>query len=207
LPTDDEKLKRLAFAFGGAALGAFLLHSHNEESRKSRAEKDDPDGVEALCIAVGELLDEWTPRGFPREDDYSDDLCEFLTEKLPSALGQEPDDDDEDEDDDDNDEDEGEDDGDEESEDDAEEDEDLVICRPSTPYGTPDILIDDRLVLELKVNPNKAERDRLIGQCCGYSKEWVTWAVVIDMPKDSVRELETLLKSKSLHYIEVIPFN
>jgi hypothetical protein len=199
LATGDEKLKRLAFAFGGAALGAFLLNTHNEDARKSRSEKDDPEGVEALCIAVGELLDEWRPRGFSREDDYSDDLCEFLTERLPVALGHNDDEDEEDEEDDD--------DEDYDSEDDEDEDEDLVVCRPSTPYGTPDIVIDDRLVLELKVNPNKSERDRLIGQCCGYSKEWVTWAVVIDMPKEAVRALEALLKAKSLHYIEVIPFN
>ncbi len=42
--------------------------------------------------------------------------------------------------------------------------------RTSTSHGIPEILINDRLVLELKVNPNKAERDRLIGQCCDYSR-------------------------------------
>jgi hypothetical protein len=34
----------------------------------------------------------------------------------------------------------------------------------------------------------------------------VTWAIVIDMPPDRVRELEELLDAKSLHYIEVIAF-
>ena len=90
----------------------------------------------------------------------------------------------------------------------AELDDDIEIeLRTSTSRGTPDILIDDRLVLELKVDPNKSERDRLIGQCCDYSREWVTWAIVIDMPKHKVRELEELLAAKSLHYIEVIPFD
>jgi hypothetical protein len=89
-----------------------------------------------------------------------------------------------------------------------EDDPDVTLeMRTSTLYGIPDILINDRLVLELKVNPNKGERDRLIGQCCGYSREWVTWAIVIDMPEHRVRELEELLDAKSLHYIEVIPFD
>jgi hypothetical protein len=79
--------------------------------------------------------------------------------------------------------------------------------RTSTLFGIPDILINDRLVLELKVDPNKAERDRLIGQCCGYSREWVTWAIVIDMPDDCVQHLEEILEAKSLNYIHVIPFN
>lgn len=82
-----------------------------------------------------------------------------------------------------------------------------IEMRTSTLYGIPDILINDSLVLELKVNPEKGERDRLIGQCCGYSREWVTWAIVIDMPQHRVREIEELLEAKSLHYIEVIPFD
>ena len=71
----------------------------------------------------------------------------------------------------------------------------------------PDILIDDRLVLELKVEPKKTERDRLIGQCCDYSVEWVTWAVVIDMPEDKVAKLRELLEGKSLGYIDIVEFN
>lgn len=78
---------------------------------------------------------------------------------------------------------------------------------PSTERGTPDILINDQLVLELKLNPNKAERDRLIGQCAGYSREWVTWTIVIDLPPHEVGELERLLAAKGLHYIEIIPFS
>jgi hypothetical protein len=89
-----------------------------------------------------------------------------------------------------------------------EDDRDVTVeMRVSAEYGIPDILLNDQLVLELKVNPEKGERDRLIGQCCGYSREWVTWAVVIDMPEHRVRELEELLEAKSLHYIDVIPFD
>ncbi len=41
---------------------------------------------------------------------------------------------------------------------------------PKSPEGIPDILIGDALALELKINPNKSERDRCIGQCAGYSR-------------------------------------
>ena len=79
--------------------------------------------------------------------------------------------------------------------------------RTKTFCGIPDILIDDRLVLELKVDPREAEKDRLVGQCCKYSQEWVTWAIVIDMPDERIDRLVELLEAKSLNYIEVIPFD
>lgn len=82
-----------------------------------------------------------------------------------------------------------------------------IDLRPDTCEGVPDILIDDRLVLEVKLNPNKAERDRLIGQCAGYSREWVTWVVLIDTPSHRVRELEELLASKGLKQILVFAFS
>lgn len=82
-----------------------------------------------------------------------------------------------------------------------------VAKRVRTEFGIPDVRIDDRLVLELKVGPHEGEKDRLIGQCCKYSVEWVTWAVVIDMDEDKREELVELLERKSLHYIEVIPFD
>lgn len=47
--------------------------------------------------------------------------------------------------------------------------------RLRTEFGIPDVRIDDGLVLELKVGPHEGEKDRLIGQCCKYSVEWVTW--------------------------------
>jgi hypothetical protein len=82
-----------------------------------------------------------------------------------------------------------------------------IDLRPDTCQGVPDILIDDRLVLEVKVNPNKAERDRLLGQCAGYSREWVTWVVLIDTPSYRVRELEELLAAKGLEHILVFAFS
>jgi hypothetical protein len=52
-----------------------------------------------------------------------------------------------------------------------------VELQPKTPEGTPDILIGDLLALEFKFDPNKAERDRCVGQCAGYSRLWVTWII------------------------------
>jgi hypothetical protein len=125
---------------------------------------------------VWDLLDGWEPPDFEREDEYTDDLAQFLREELRSERG---------------------DDGRRIS----------VIKRTKTAFGIPDVLIDDRLVLELKVNPTETEKDRLVGQCCKYSQEWVTWAVVIDMPENKVENLLALLDAKSLNYIEVIQFD
>lgn len=41
-----------------------------------------------------------------------------------------------------------------------------LVMRTVTLHGIPDILIHNRLVLELKVSSKKGERDRLVGQCC-----------------------------------------
>ena len=122
------------------------------------------------------LLDDWEPPDYEREDDYTDDLVQFLRDELSSERG---------------------DDGRRIG----------VTKRTKTYCGIPDILIDDRLVLELKVDPAETEKDRLVGQCCKYSQEWVTWAIVIDMPDERVDKLVTLLDAKSLNYIEVIRFN
>lgn len=176
MPLDQEDLKKLGCALAGGLVGAALLQHRHDEVKKSQAEKDDPEGVEWLCNLIADLLDDWEPRHYDREDKYTEALYRYLNRELPEAL--------------------------------EEGDPDVTIeMRTSTLYGIPDILINDSLVLELKVNPEKGERDRLIGQCCGYSREWVTWAIVIDMPQHRVRELEELLEAKSLHYIEVIPFD
>jgi hypothetical protein len=77
---------------------------------------------------------------------------------------------------------------------------------PDTDEGCPDILIGDLLALELKVNPGKAERDRCVGQCAGYSREWVTWIVLIDSPASRLGRLERLLLDKGLEKILVWNF-
>jgi hypothetical protein len=172
--SNQEGLKQLACVLGGGALGALLLQNHYDEARKSRAEKDDPDSVAWLCELIGEILEDWEPRAYATEDEYTESLYRYLNRSLDKIE--------------------------------LEEDVDAEL-RPDTEHGVPDILINDQLVLELKVNPNKAERDRLIGQCSGYSREWVTWVVVIDLPNHEVGELERLLAAKNLHYIEIIPFD
>ncbi len=82
-----------------------------------------------------------------------------------------------------------------------------IDLRLDTPQGVPDILIADLVALEVKLNPNKAERDRLVGQCAGYSREWVTWIILIDTPSHRVRELEELLEAKGLGHILVFAFS
>jgi hypothetical protein len=69
------------------------------------------------------------------------------------------------------------------------------------------LLIDDCLALELKVNPDKAEGDRCVGQCGACSREWATWIILIDAPSHVVRDLEELLAAKGLDYIDVISFS
>jgi hypothetical protein len=170
----QQSYGHLLSAVGGLLVGAWWVKNENEEAQKSRAEKDDPEGVEEICEAIAPVLDEWEPRDRKREDDYTVDLFRFLSaECLQDADCCV---------------------------------EEIEMC-PSTREGQPDILIDDRLALELKVNLRKSERDRLIGQCAGYSREWVTWIVLIDTPLHKVRELETLLKDKGLQRILVFSFS
>lgn len=77
---------------------------------------------------------------------------------------------------------------------------------PNTPEGKPDILVGDLLAIELKVGLRKGERDRLIGQCAGYSRLWVTWAVVIDAGANKIGRLVDLLEDKELDHIGVWSF-
>jgi hypothetical protein len=175
---DPADLRKAVIALGlGGIAGAAIVQSHHEEERKSEAEKEDPAGCEWLCDLIWDLLDDWEPEDCEREDDYTDDLVEFLREGLKGIR--------------------------------ADDDDRRIKVgkRVRTDLGVPDVLIDDRLVLELKVGPHEGEKDRLIGQCCKYSVEWVTWAIVIDMDEEKRDELVELLAKKSLHYIEVIPFD
>jgi hypothetical protein len=176
MPLDPKEARNVAVALAlGGIAGAAVVQSHHDEKRKSQAEKDDPDGVEWICDLVWDLLEDWEPPDYEREDEYTEDLAQFLRQELRRERG----------------------------------DDDRrisVIRRTKTLHGVPDILIDDRLVLELKVDPRETEKDRLIGQCCKYSEAWVTWAIVIGMPAEKVEKLVALLDAKSLNYIEVIPF-
>jgi hypothetical protein len=82
-----------------------------------------------------------------------------------------------------------------------------IQTMPVTQHGTPDILIGDLLVLELKVDSNKGERDRVVGQCAGYSRQWVTWMVLVDASASHVGQLEDLLTDKGLERILVWNFS
>jgi hypothetical protein len=82
-----------------------------------------------------------------------------------------------------------------------------VEIRPDTREGQPDILVEDCLAIEVKINPRKSERDRCVGQCAAYSREWVTWIVVVDAGASVVGDLENLLADKGLEKIEVWPFD
>jgi hypothetical protein len=174
MASNQPPLNHLIWATGGALVGAWWIKNQTEESKKSRAEKEDAEGVEQVCGEIAEVLDAWEPDDLESEDDYTEDLFEYLCAKCVD--------------------------------DDESPVEEVSMC-PDTPEGKPDILIDDRLVLELKVNPNKAERDRCIGQCAAYSREWVTWIVLIDTPMHKVREIEQLLEDKGLGRILVFAFN
>lgn len=81
-----------------------------------------------------------------------------------------------------------------------------IEVSPNSPEGKPDILIGDVLALELKVGPGKAQRDRLIGQCAGYSRLWATWVLIIDAQESELGRLVDLLEDKGLEHIAVWGF-
>jgi hypothetical protein len=175
---DPKEFRNFVIALGlGGLTGAAIIQSHHDEEAKSQAEREDPDGCEWLCDLIWDLLDDWEPEDFDSENEYTDDLVEYLRANLADV----------------------------EAPDDGRRI--RVAKRLRTEFGIPDVCIDDRLVLELKLGPHEGEKDRLIGQCCKYSVEWVTWAIVIDMDEKKQDELVELLRKKSLHYIEVIPFD
>jgi len=145
--------------------------------RKAKPKRMTRPDANWLCDLIWDLLEDWESEDCEDEDDYTDDLVGYLRDELREVRA--PDDD----------------------------RRIRVEKRVRTAFGNPDIIIDDRLALELKLGPHEGEKDRLIGQCCKYSVEWVTWAVVIGMSERKARQLVKLLDKKSLHYIEVIEFD
>lgn len=166
---NDSKIKldHLLWAAGGLFTGAWWVKNQHDEAKKSRAERDDPDGVEEVCTEIAPILDDWEPDHFEAEDKYVNDLFEYLAEETDFGIE----------------------------------------MFPNTREGKPDILIDDLLAIEVKVNLTKVERDRLIGQTAAYSREWVTWIVLIDTPESRIGSLEKLLADKSLQHILVFAFS
>jgi hypothetical protein len=164
------KLDHLLWAAAGGLLtGAWWVKNQNDEAKKSRAEKDDAEEVEAVCEAIGPILDDWEPKDYDAEDGFVEDLHDYLVTETDGEFG--------------------------------------IEMFPSTREGRPDILIDDILAIEVKVALAKIERDRLIGQTAAYSREWVTWIVLIDTPDSQVGSLEKLLADKGLDHILVFGFS
>ena len=153
-------------AAGGAIAGAWWVNNQIDESKRSRAEIDDPGLVEEVCNKVGRWLDSWEPQDYESEDGFVDDLADWIEEHTDWE----------------------------------------VEVHPSTSEGRPDILVADALALELKLNPSKTERDRCIGQCAGYSREWVTWIVVVGSRASAVGRMEQVLADKGLDRIPVWRF-
>lgn len=164
----ERKPHHLLWAAGGALFGAWWVRNQVEESKKSRAERDDPTGVQEICEEIEAVLDQWEPDGeCNTEDEFVYDLADYLEENTDWEIE----------------------------------------VMPDTSEGCPDILIGNLLALEVKLNPNKSERDRCIGQCAGYSRQWVTWIVLIDTSASRIGKLEDLLADKGLERILVWAFS
>jgi hypothetical protein len=128
----SQKPDHLLWALGGLLFGSWWAKTQEDNFKKSRAERDDPDGSEQVCAEIYEILDEWEPdKGCESEDDYTYDLADYLETESEWEIE----------------------------------------VMPSVNGTKPDILIGDLLALELKLNPSKAEMDRCVGQCAGYSRE------------------------------------
>lgn len=114
------------------------------------------------------LLTSWTPPDDAAcEDDFTDDLAEFLSEHS---------------------------------------DREIKVRSPSA-CGTPDILVDDVLAIELKYKFKKTEADRCVGQCAGFAAVWATWIVVIDFTDDQSDRLRTHLDRSGLDHLPMFPFS
>jgi hypothetical protein len=149
---------------GGALAGALWQSNKVAESKKSRAERDDPDGVQEVCEEIYGLLEAWQPGDdYDSENDYTEDLYDYL---------------------------------------DTESGWEIEMC-PNVSGMQPDILIGDLLAIEIKLNPSKSELDRCVGQCAGYSREWVTWMMLIGVGASRAGWVEKLLEDKGLEHITV----
>jgi len=80
-----------------------------------------------------------------------------------------------------------------------------VEAAPQTEFGRPDILIDNALAIELKLElEEKADQDRCVGQCIGYAQGWNTMLIVIDVPRRDRERLDTLLNGYRSEEIPII---
>src|SRR5713226_6715263 len=86
MPFDDDDVKKIFIAGLSALAGAAILQSHHDEKHKSSAERNDPEGTKWICEMVWDLLDDWEPGEFDCEDEYTEDLFEFLKEAIEEEL-------------------------------------------------------------------------------------------------------------------------
>ena len=130
MPFDPKDGRNLVIALGlGALTGAAAVQSHHDGEAKSQAEKDDEEGCEWLCDLIWKLLHEWESEPCETEKEYNDDLVEYLRDELADV----------------------------EAPDDGRRIK--VARRVRTDLGVPDVLIDDRLVLELKLGSHEGLGD------------------------------------------------
>jgi len=82
-----------------------------------------------------------------------------------------------------------------------------VESKPRTASGEPDIVLDDVVAIEIKVNPRKSECDRCVGQVGAFAQEWLTLIVLFDTPPTRVRALLRSLENAELSHVPVIDFS
>jgi hypothetical protein len=169
MSTQKLRLEHLVWTAGGELVGAWWVKNQQDETKKSVTESEDLELVEEACEYVGPILDEWKPEKCSSEDEYVEDLFEYLANEAGDSIGLE--------------------------------------MFPDTRVGKPALVIDDALVVELTLNPSESERKRLIGKIAAYSREWVTWVVLVDTPPSGVGAVEKLLADSGLGHILVFAFS
>jgi hypothetical protein len=77
--SQEPNWTNLVWAAGGAIIGVWWVKNQTEDAKKSRAERDDPDGVKEVCEEIAPLLDIWEPdENCQTEGDFVEDLAEYL---------------------------------------------------------------------------------------------------------------------------------
>jgi len=89
--SDKPYFKHLRWIAGGAFAGAWWVKNRVEESKKSRAERDDPEGVREVCGEIAKVLDEWKADDeCETEDEFVYDLADYLKENIDWEVEVQP---------------------------------------------------------------------------------------------------------------------
>jgi len=79
-----------------------------------------------------------------------------------------------------------------------------IETQRSTEFGTPDILVENALAIELKKELTKqSDQDRCVSQCIRYTQRWYTMLVLLDTPASEVHDLDSLLDLAGLKEIPI----